>query len=567
MSKVKKPSFLYTLEKTTRALSGQAQLNIIFGKAEAAIADTANTLVLEPIPEGCTKMQALKAVVEANQKAFLLRYGALHSLQKKLKIDDAFFNEVILPLELSRTQNLGETDFIGTRENSVTVRNDFYKKKATSPVPPSVVEVLAFALRTHPTPAEKAYFERHKNLTPELNSWLKDAAPYLNDLAHQHAAYADLLVLLDSQKTPQLPQQPPIEEEIQAPNTAPENEATQNEVEHHGQAKTGQIKEEVEGQDEAPQHVQTEEGGASSYKAFSKEYDSTEKAFKNISLKEQTRLKEKYKQIKAHTQPLVRPLVRKLQNKLLAQNPSAWQLDQEEGVLDPQKLPQVITSANQAPYKTVKPHKNLDTTITLLLDNSGSMRGRPIEITAVCADVLTQTLEQCGIHTEVLGFTTAAWKGGQVRKKWLDSGIQNPGRLNELRHIIYKDAANPYKAAYSGFAMMLADDLLKENIDGESLLWAYSRQLKRPEKRKILIVISDGAPVDYATDKNNVPNYLSNHLKSVIAMVDAHKKVELLAIGVGHDVGQYYKNAVVIENSADLGTVLVDKLVELFSKR
>ena len=261
-------------------------------------------------------------------------------------------------------------------------------------------------------------------------------------------------------------------------------------------------------------------------------------------------------------------LANKLQRRLQAQQNRSWEFDLEEGILDAGRLARVVANpTTPLSFKREKDTEFRDTVVTLLLDNSGSMRGRPISIAAICADVLARTLERCNVKVEILGFTTRAWKGGQAREQWLNDGRpQQPGRLNDLRHIVYKRADAPWRRANANLGLMMKEGLLKENIDGEALEWAHRRMLIRPEARKILMVISDGAPVDDSTLSVNPANYLEKHLRDVIAMVEKRKIVELLAIGIGHDVTRYYDRAVTITDVEQLAGAMTEQLAALFDK-
>ena len=259
-------------------------------------------------------------------------------------------------------------------------------------------------------------------------------------------------------------------------------------------------------------------------------------------------------------------LANKLQRRLQAQQNRSWEFDREEGILDAGRLARVVANpTTPLSFKVEKDTEFRDTVVTLLLDNSGSMRGRPISIAAICADVLARTLERCNVKVEILGFTTRAWKGGQAREAWLNEGRpQQPGRLNDLRHIIYKSADAPWRRTRANLGLMMKEGLLKENIDGEALEWAHRRMLNRPEARKILMVISDGAPVDDSTLSVNPANFLEKHLRDVIAMVERRKAVELLAIGIGHDVTRYYDRAVTITDVEQLAGAITEQLAALF---
>ena len=265
---------------------------------------------------------------------------------------------------------------------------------------------------------------------------------------------------------------------------------------------------------------------------------------------------------------MVARLANRLQRRLMAKQNRSWEFDLEEGQLDPARLSRIVVDPlHPLSFKGEKDMQFRDTVVTLLIDNSGSMRGRPIMVAAICADILARTLERCGVKVEILGFTTRAWKGGQSREQWLAAGKPaNPGRLNDLRHIVYKSADVPWRRARKNLGLMMREGLLKENIDGEALDWAHNRLMARPEQRKILMVISDGAPVDDSTLSVNPGNYLERHLRRVIEEIENRSPVELIAIGIGHDVTRYYRRAVTIVDAEELGGAMTDKLAELFDE-
>ncbi len=302
------------------------------------------------------------------------------------------------------------------------------------------------------------------------------------------------------------------------------------------------------------------------YAVYSTEFDEEIKAEDLAEAAELERLRAYLDQQLEPLKGAVSRLANKLQRRLQAQQNRSWEFDLEEGILDAGRLARVIVSpTTPLSFKVEKDTEFRDTCVTLLLDNSGSMRGRPISIAAICADVLARTLERCQVKTEILGFTTRAWKGGQSRENWLNDGRpQAPGRLNDLRHIIYKSADAPWRRARPNLGLMMKEGLLKENIDGEALEWAHRRMIGRPESRKILMVISDGAPVDDSTLSVNPANYLEKHLRDVIAMVEKRKAVELIAVGIGHDVTRYYDRAVTITDVEQLAGAMTEQLAALF---
>jgi cobaltochelatase CobT len=302
------------------------------------------------------------------------------------------------------------------------------------------------------------------------------------------------------------------------------------------------------------------------YKAFTTRFDEIIDAAGLCDEEELGRLRAYLDQQMAGLHNVVTRLANRLQRRLMAQQARSWDFDQEEGLLDAGRLARVVVSpAHSLSYKVERETAFKDTVVSLLIDNSGSMRGRPIAIAAICADILARTLERCGVATEILGFTTRGWKGGQSREAWLTAGRPaSPGRLNDLRHIVYKHADEPYRHGRRNLGLMMREGLLKENIDGEALLWAHNRLIARSEERRILMVISDGAPVDDSTASANGGTYLERHLRQVIDWIEKRSTVELIAIGIGHDVTRYYERAVTIMDADQLAGAMVDQLAQLF---
>ena len=308
--------------------------------------------------------------------------------------------------------------------------------------------------------------------------------------------------------------------------------------------------------------------GDSKYKFYTQEFDEIVNAEQLEDEVELLRLRQNLDQQLLGLKNFISKLANKLQRKLLAKQNRSWDFDLEEGTIDTSKLTRIITDPlNSLSFKKEKDIKFKDTLVTILIDNSGSMRGKPISVAAICADILSRTLERCSVKVEVLGFTTKHWKGGQSRQKWTDNRKPLfPGRLNDLRHIIYKSADAPWRQSKNNIGLMLKEGLLKENIDGEALKWAYNKILKRKEERKILMVISDGAPVDDSTLSTNTSDYLENNLKQTVKWIEKNSSVELLAIGIGHDVTRYYNKAIKIADVQDLGDVMINELTDLFSE-
>ena len=304
------------------------------------------------------------------------------------------------------------------------------------------------------------------------------------------------------------------------------------------------------------------------YRAFSSLSDEVVEAHELCDADELTRLRQLLDQQLSHLQSVIARLANRLQRRLLAKQTRAWEFDLDEGLLDAARLSRVVANPIlPLAYKRERETDFRDTVVTLLIDNSGSMRGRPITVAAMSADILARTLERCAVKVEILGFTTRAWKGGQARERWIAAGKPpNPGRLNDLRHIVYKPADAPWRRARRNLGLMLREGILKENIDGEALAWAHNRLRERTEQRRILMVISDGAPVDDSTLSVNPGNYLEKHLREVIRDIERLGEVELTAIGIGHDVTRYYRRAVTIVDAEQLGGVMLEKLAELFEE-
>jgi cobaltochelatase CobT len=363
--------------------------------------------------------------------------------------------------------------------------------------------------------------------------------------------------------------------ETQADEAEASAEDTMESVAEAAEALTGEAAEESEmdeGETPAearrPRRYGANEPRGPEYRPFVMKYDETTGAEELCEPEELDRLRGYLDKQLSHLQGVVARLANRLQRRLMAKQSRAWEFDQEEGLLDPARLSRVIVDPlHPLSFKREKDTSFRDTVVTLLLDNSGSMRGRPITVAATCADILARTLERCGVKVEILGFTTRAWKGGQSREAWLAAGKPpNPGRLNDLRHIIYKSADAPWRRARKNLGLMMREGLLKENIDGEALDWAHRRLLARVEQRRILMMISDGAPVDDSTLSVNPGNYLEKHLRWVIEDIETRSPIELIAIGIGHDVTRYYRRAVTIVDAEELGGAMTEKLAELFDE-
>jgi len=344
---------------------------------------------------------------------------------------------------------------------------------------------------------------------------------------------------------------------------------TQEEDGEESEMEPGQGEESPAGPSKRPNWLDPSQALEIEYKAYTIEFDEEIPAEDMAEEEELERLRRQLDMQLANLQGVVARIANRLQRRLMAQQQRSWDFDLEEGLLDAARLARIVANPTHSlSYKWEKETEFRDTVVSLLIDNSGSMRGRPITVAAISADILARTLERCGVKVEVLGFTTRAWKGGKSREKWMSEGkLPNPGRLNDLRHVVYKPASMPWRRAKNNIGLMLKEGLLKENIDGEALIWAYKRLMMRPEERKILMVISDGAPVDDSTLSSNPGSYLEAHLREVIEWMETRTPVQLTAIGIGHDVTRYYRNAVTLSDPEDLGGTILQNLADMFDAK
>jgi cobaltochelatase CobT len=593
--------FRRALAGAARASARDPEVEVIFASETApASGKTAR------VPSPGTSMQA-RLVAEArgaaDSLALRLRHhnDRVHALSAPLDPDA---RAVFDALETARFEALGARTMKGVRDNlgeltEARVRGDaILRARSADEVPlATAVGLLARQRLTGDAPPESA-----RSGLELVASWIEEkAGAELDALAltiDDQAAFAKLsrrlLVDLDLSAAPD-----EADEEAESGGDEDEGEeggADDSDEEGDTSPSAGeaeiraeQVEEEGEG-DTTPQELEfdedqladgeeTSENAAAAptrrnwdlspetdYKAYTTRFDEMVEAGELCDEEELARLRAYLDQQMAGLHNVVTRLANRLQRRLMAQQARSWEFDQEEGLLDAARLARVIVNpVHSLSYKIERDTEFRDTVVGLLIDNSGSMRGRPIAIAAICADILTRTLERVGVASEVLGFTTRAWKGGQSREQWLADGRPpSPGRLNDLRHIVYKRADEPYRHARKHLGLMMREGLLKENIDGEALLWAHNRLIARPEERRIVMVISDGAPVDDSTASANGGAYLEKHLRQVIEWIERRSSVELVAIGIGHDVTRYYSRAVTIMDAEQLGGVMIEQLARLF---
>lgn len=589
---------------TMRAISGKTELDVSFANDRPALlGDRAR------LPEPPRKMTAQDAaVLRGHADSMALRLSCHNdSIHRRLLPGGQTARAVYDAIEQARCESIGARRMEGVAANLSAMLDDKYHRgnfsQVTDVADAPIEEALAMLVRERltgsaPPPAAQKLVELWRPfIESKAGASLDGLQNHIDDQRAFARVVREVLVKLDMAE----------DADAEGDNNDEDNEQqseSESEDQESGEKEEQASTEETESSAAEESDAETEEGMAdaedgptddqmneddmpdsdesdntprppppsrpekpvSDYRVFATKYDETIGAEELCDAEELTRLRAYLDKQISHLSGVVARLANRLQRRLMAQQNRAWEFDLEEGALDPARLPRIIIDPHQPlSFKREKDTNFRDTVVTLLIDNSGSMRGRPISVAATCADILARTLERCGVKTEILGFTTRAWKGGQSREFWLQSGKPNmPGRLNDLRHIIYKGADAPWRRARKNLGLMMREGLLKENIDGEALDWAHKRLLVRPEQRKILMMISDGAPVDDSTLSVNPGNYLEKHLRFVIDEIENRSPVELIAIGIGHDVTRYYKRAVTIVDAEELGGAMTEKLAELF---
>ena len=596
--------FKRALSLTMRTIAEQPELNVSFGTEAPGLRGLRARL---PMPSRTLPPEEV-AQVRGVSDAYALRL-AHHDekLNASLQPEGGNALAVFDAVEQARCEAIGANQMSGMAQNLTAALEQRCSARGydriTSREEAPLAEAVAMIVRERLT--GKAPPPSAQKLVEQWRPWVEEKAGSdlgrLHDLIDDQAAFAratrDILVDLDmGDELGESPDQSSDDAEDQEGDSEQSSEESQSgEAEQPDGASAEQVEySEGEGEegdeqtveaesDDAPMDGDTDETSDGnqpwrpnqqgddrnrqpSYKIFTPQFDEVIVAEDLCDIEELTRLRQYLDQQLQQMQGVVSRLANKLQRRLLAQQNRTWEFDLEEGILDAARLTRAVVDPMQPLAFKVEHDMNFrDTVVTLLLDNSGSMRGRPITVAAMCADILARTLERCGVKVEILGFTTRAWKGGQSRERWLADGKPaQPGRLNDLRHIIYKAADSPWRRARRNLGLMMREGLLKENIDGEALIWAHNRLLGRPEQRRILMVISDGAPVDDSTLSVNAGNYLEKHLRSVIEQIETRSPVELIAIGIGHDVTRYYRRAVTIVDAEQLGGAMTEKLAELF---
>jgi cobaltochelatase CobT len=586
-----------------RAIAGDHDLEVSFAKDKPALAGTHARL--PDLPKKPTRTDI--GITRGLGDSMALR-RARHDprVHARLAPEGKQARAVYDAVEQARVEAIGSRAMRGVADNIALMLEDKYAKanlaeiseKAEAPIEEAVALVVREKLTGRPVP------KSGRKMVELWRDWIEDKAggdiEALADKLDDQQAFArvvrDMLASMemaeelgdDDQSESEDDDQQPEGEEQGEEGEEEDSGADQSEAQDSEASAEEQEQGETEASDASSDDVSEEEDADAEtpgetrrrddpfanlpreidYKVFTTTFDETVGAEELCDEEELDRLRAFLDKQLANLSGVVGRLANRLQRRLMAQQNRSWDFDLEEGYLDPARLVRVVIDPMQPlSFKQERDTKFRDTVVTLLLDNSGSMRGRPITVAATCADILARTLERCGVSVEILGFTTRAWKGGQAREKWLKDGKPvNPGRLNDLRHIVYKSADAPWRRARRNLGLMMREGLLKENIDGEALLWAHGRLIARREQRKILMMISDGAPVDDSTLSVNAGNYLERHLRAVIDLIETRSPVELLAIGIGHDVTRYYRRAVTIVDAEELAGAMTEQLAALFAE-
>jgi cobaltochelatase CobT len=600
--------FKRAIAGVVRAVTGLAEVEVTFASDRPALGP--GRLRLPEPPRKMTRRDA--AIVRGYADSMALRLACHNpSVHSRIKPEGPAARAAFEAIEQARVEAIGCRRMAGVAQNIATMLDDKYHRgnfaeiteREDAPLDEALGLIVRERLTGFPPPADAV------RLVDLWRSWIEERAgeelDRLGEVIENQNAYGrvvrDVLTALDMGG--ELGGEPEDGDDDGEEGEDPDNQAPQNEQADAADAQSEEAQEseqeaaphdpregEMEAAD-APSVEEPDEGDESEgqesaeplrpggrggnepifvdYKAFTQRFDETIRAEDLCDPEELTRLRGYLDKQLSNLQGAVGRLANRLQRRLQAQQNRGWEFDLEEGTLDPARLSRVVTDPLAAlTFMRERDTDFRDTVVTLLLDNSGSMRGRPITVAATCADILARTLERCGVKVEILGFTTRAWKGGQSREAWLQAGKPAmPGRLNDLRHIIYKSADAPWRRARKNLGLMMREGLLKENIDGEALAWAHHRLLGRPENRRILMMISDGAPVDDSTLSVNAGNYLEKHLRAVIEEIETRSPVELIAIGIGHDVTRYYRRAVTIVDAEELAGAMTEKLAELFDEK
>ena len=585
-------NFKKAITSTIKSIIGDQNINVTFGDKKTK--KNINIINLPSIQGIDNKIDYVKTRALADSEALKLRCSDIN-VYNSFEPQGNTSKLLYAVAEKIRYENIGSTYFKGIKENL----NQYHEvksrqKKDYKNNDYEFVDAFEDYLRSKifKLKNNKEIEKKNKKYKKKLDTRLKNKLELLNNSIFDQKKFNSLISKIITQmqiddniesqsKDTDQNNKNDLDDESSKQNEQELKDSKNNEMSIDANLPdldqpSSEVDSEVEANDEKDMSLNSPKGnraksenfGDARYKYYTKEFDEIISAEDLENEVELLKLRQNLDQQLLSLKDFISKLANKLQRKLLAKQNRSWDFDLEEGALDTSKLTRVIIDPlNSLSFKKEKNVKFKDTLVTILIDNSGSMRGKPISVAAICADILSRTLERCSVKVEILGFTTKHWKGGQSRQRWMDNQKPLfPGRLNDLRHIIYKSADTPWRQSKNNMGLMLKEGLLKENIDGEALKWAYSKILKRREERKILMVISDGAPVDDSTLSANTSDYLENNLKQTVKWIEQNSSVELLAIGIGHDVTRYYSKAIKIADVQDLGDVMINQLTDLFSE-
>ncbi len=583
-------NFKTAIGSTVKSLSNSENVEVSFGNQNTQSSN--NLIKLPDIQQLNNKINYNQIRALADSKSLRLRFSN-EKTYKTYEPDGNISKKLYKIAEKIRCEKIGSDQFKGVKKNIEIYYQERINSLDLKNSEDKIIESFENYLRVKffSSNYNREFEKKLKTYQKDFSEKFKKKIKQLDDSTYDQAQYNSIISELIADMN--------LDENIDEKEKNEENkEEKQNDQQNH-ERKTDEEKEqdqqemsidagvpdlenEAKESDKEGEEIEIEDKSKSDYrkivknklgdlkyKAYTEEFDEVVKARDLENEEELSRLRKNLDQQLLQLKNFVSKLANKLQRKLLAKQNRSWNFDLEEGLLDNAKLPRIIVDPfNSLSFKKEKDIEFKDTLVTILIDNSGSMRGKPISVAAICADILARTLERCSVKVEILGFTTKHWKGGSSREKWMKNDKPNlPGRLNDLRHIIYKSADMPWRQEKNNMGLMLKEGLLKENIDGEALKWAYNKMSKRKEERKILMVISDGAPVDDSTLSTNSSDYLEGNLKNVVKWIENKTNVELLAIGIGHDVTRYYNQAIKITDVQDLGDVMINQLTDLFVEK
>ena len=589
--KEKIADFKTAISSTVRSLSNSEKIEVSFGGDSSK--SEKNSIKLPELSPINNKLNYNQIRAIADSKSLRLRFSDSKTF-KQYEPEGNISRQLYKISEKIRCEKIGTSYFKGVKNNIETFYNERVSGLDLKSSEDKIVESFENYLRTKFLDFKNNSLidKKLKSYKKDLNEKFKDKINQLNDFTLDQEKFnsliSQLIANMNLDENLDEEEKKDDEQNNDDKQNKPDNQEKQAKEKEDKQEEMSidsgipDLENEAKESDQAEENIEIEDSsqpdlrkrgksalGDINYKTYTEEFDEIIKAEELENIEELTRLRKNLDQQLLQLKNFISKLANKLQRKLLAKQNRSWNFDLEEGLLDTSKLPRIIMDPfNSLSFKKEKDIEFKDTLVTILIDNSGSMRGKPISVAAICADILSRTLERCAVKVEILGFTTKHWKGGASREKWMKNDKPTlPGRLNDLRHIIYKSADTPWRQAKNNMGLMLKEGLLKENIDGEALKWAYKKMNKRKEERKILMVISDGAPVDDSTLSTNTSDYLESNLKKTVKWIENKTNIELLAIGIGHDVTRYYNQAVKITDVQDLGDVMINQLTDLFVEK